>query len=50
MGFMQSMGTGKKIFMWIGCIPLVPFICLVYIISPHSKVAVVVVVVVVVVF
>ncbi|KAK2181128.1 hypothetical protein NP493_410g05010 [Ridgeia piscesae] len=30
MGFMQSMGTGKKIFMWIGCIPLVPFICLVY--------------------
>ncbi|KAI0207129.1 Short transient receptor potential channel 3 [Lamellibrachia satsuma] len=28
MGFMQSMGTARKIFMWVGCIPLVPFICL----------------------
>ena len=39
MGFMQSLALWKILCMWILCIPLVPFFCLIYVISPDSKVS-----------
>ena len=38
MGFMQSLALGKKMIMWLLGIPLVPIFCLIYIVTPHSKV------------
>lgn len=39
MGFLQSMSLWKKVVMWIICVPLVPFFCFIYIVSPNSKVS-----------
>ena len=39
MGFMQSLALGKKMIMWILGIPLVPIFCVIYIVSPKSKVS-----------
>ena len=36
---MQSLDLWKKMLMWIFIIPFVPFVCLIYIISPNSKVS-----------
>ena len=41
MGFMQSLALGKKMIMWLLGIPLVPIFCVIYIVSPKSKVLVV---------
>ena len=38
MGFMQSLALGKKMVMWLLGIPLVPIFCVIYIVSPKSKV------------
>jgi len=38
MGFMQSLALGKKMIMWLLGIPLVPIFCVIYIVSPRSKV------------
>jgi len=38
MGFMQSLALGKKMFMWLLGIPLVPIFCVIFIMSPKSKV------------
>ena len=38
MGFMQSLALGKKMIMWLLGIPLVPIFCVIYIVSPKSKV------------
>jgi len=40
MGFLQSLTLWKKVVMWFVCMPLVPIFCLIYIVTPHSKVAV----------
>src|SRR6218665_1108235 len=37
-GFMQSLPLWKKLIMWLVCVPLLPFFCLIYIISPNNKV------------
>lgn len=39
MGFLQSLSKWKKIVMWMLCVPLVPFFCVIYMVSPHSKVS-----------
>lgn len=39
MGFMQSLNLWKKLLMWMVCIPLMPFFCIVYIIAPDCKVS-----------
>jgi len=38
MGFLQSLTLWKKVVMWFVCVPLVPIFCLIYIVTPHSKV------------
>ena len=38
MGFMQSLALGKKMIMWVLGVPLVPIFCIIYIVSPKSKV------------
>ena len=38
MGFMQSLSLWKKIVMWIVCVPLVPIFCIIYLVSPETKV------------
>ena len=38
MGFLQSLNLWKKLLLWIVCIPLMPFFCIVYIIAPDCKV------------
>ena len=40
MGFLQSMTLWKKVVMWFVCVPLVPIFCLIYIVTPHTKVPV----------
>lgn len=39
MGFMQSLALWKKIIIWVLGIPLVPIFCIMYIITPKSKVS-----------
>jgi len=39
MGFMQSLNLWKKLLLWIVCVPLMPFFCIIYIIAPDCKVS-----------
>jgi len=38
MGFLQSLTLWKKLLMWVVCVPLMPFFCVVYILAPDCKV------------
>ena len=38
MGFMQSLTLWKQLGFWLVCIVLLPVICLVYIVAPHTQV------------
>jgi len=48
MGFMQSLALGKKMIMWLLGIPLVPIFCVIYIVSPKSKVFIIINIIIVV--
>jgi hypothetical protein len=39
MGFLQSLVLWKKAMMWILCVPLIPFFCVVYLFAPDTKVS-----------
>ncbi len=41
MAFLQSFTLWQNILMWVACVPLVPFFCIMYIISPNSRVRVI---------
>jgi len=44
---MQSLALGKKMIMWLLGIPLVPIFCVIYIVSPKSKVVIIIITVVI---
>jgi hypothetical protein len=38
LGFMQSLALWKNMLIWMAAIPLLPVFCIIYMISPESKV------------
>ena len=39
LGFMQSLALWKNMLIWMAAVPLLPVLCIMYIISPESKVS-----------